>query len=65
MVDQAVFSKPDQMELLFALAEKQSKEKRTRSESLATFQAAGILDENGNFTQPYSHLALIFPKFEM
>jgi hypothetical protein len=66
MVDQTLFSKPDQMELLFALAEKQKRElpNKTRRERLATFQAAGLLDENGNFTEPYSHLAKVF-KFKM
>jgi hypothetical protein len=65
MVEQSIFSKPDQKDLLFALVEKQKKQKRTRSEILATFQAAGILDKNGDFTEHYSHLAMIFPKFEM
>ncbi|GHS99501.1 hypothetical protein FACS189421_10070 [Bacteroidia bacterium] len=64
MVDQAVFSKPDQKELLLALMEKNKHEKRTRREELATFQAAGILDRNGKFTEPYSHLAMIF-EFKM
>ncbi|MDR0866844.1 MAG: hypothetical protein LBO74_18215 [Candidatus Symbiothrix sp.] len=64
MVDQTLFSKPDQKELLLALVEKNKHEKRTRREELATFQAAGILDEYGEFTEPYSHLAMIF-KFKM
>lgn len=29
---------------------------RTPEECLASLQSAGILDENGNFTDPYQHL---------
>jgi hypothetical protein len=43
---------------LMELAEKLLRNpSRTKEEALPTFVAAGILDENGDFTQPYRHLA--------
>jgi hypothetical protein len=61
MVDQTLFSKPDQKELLLALMEKQQREvaNHTKEEALASLQAAGILDEKGDFTAPYSNLARV------
>jgi hypothetical protein len=42
---------------LMELADKKLREKVTKEEALRSFVNAGILDDNGNFTEPYSHLA--------
>jgi len=34
----------------------------TKEEALRTFIGAGILDENGDFTEPYKNLANIMPQ---
>jgi hypothetical protein len=55
---------PSQIDLLFALAEELKSQKRTDSEILATLQGAGILNNKGKFTRPYSHLAKAITKIE-
>jgi hypothetical protein len=34
----------------------------TKEKVIAFFQEAGILDENGELTEPYQHLPLCFPQ---
>ncbi|KAA2241370.1 hypothetical protein F0L74_15825 [Chitinophaga agrisoli] len=36
------------------------KKKVTKEEALSSFMRAGILDKNGNFTEPYKELAKVF-----
>lgn len=40
-----------------ALAENELKKKYSKEESLQMFISAGILDKDGNFTEPYQNLA--------
>jgi hypothetical protein len=56
MVDQSIFYQPDQRMLQDALLVKLESRKPTKAEALADLQGAGILDENGEFTLPYSNL---------
>lgn len=37
-----------------------AKQKQTKEQSLETLQNAGILDENGDFTEPYKNLSKIW-----
>ncbi len=41
---------------LIELAKQKLSEKVSREQVLASFVAAGILDEKGEFTKPYEHL---------
>lgn len=45
-----------QIESLNLLAKKLKAQKRTKAEILADFVGAGILDTNGDFTEPYKEL---------
>jgi len=46
------------LQILIALAKELEKD-LTKEEALKSFIAAGILDETGNYTQPYRELAKI------
>lgn len=41
---------------LIELAKQKLRENVTREQALASFVAAGILDNKGEFTKPYEHL---------
>ena len=45
-----------QVELHIELAKKLMAQKRTKAEILADFVGAGIMDVNGEFTEPYKEL---------
>ena len=45
-----------QVELHLELAKKLMAQKRTKAEILADFVGAGIMDVNGEFTEPYKEL---------
>jgi hypothetical protein len=47
-----------QLEQMNLLADKLKAQKRTKEEILADFVGAGILDTNGNFTEPYKELQI-------
>ena len=47
-----------QYQLLMELAEEIRQRPRTPESSMASLQGAGILDENGKFTEPYKHLGM-------
>ncbi len=47
-----------QLEQMNLLAAKLKAQKRTKEEILADFVGAGILDTNGNFTEPYKELQI-------
>jgi hypothetical protein len=55
---------PSQIDLLMDLAKEIQSQKRDKSEVLATFQGAGILNKKGEFTKPYRHLAKVVKKIE-
>ena len=44
------------------LALEQLKKGITKEEALQSFVSAGILDEKGNFTEPYKNLARVMPQ---
>ena len=46
----------EQIKLLEALAEKLKQDTLTPEKALNNLKSAGILDENGEFTEPYSNL---------
>ncbi len=45
-----------QLEQMNLLAAKLKAQKRTKEEILADFEGAGIMDVNGEFTEPYKEL---------
>jgi hypothetical protein len=47
-----------QLEQMNLLAAKLKAQKRTKEEILADFVGAGILDNQGNFTEPYKELQI-------
>ena len=47
-----------QLEQMNLLADKLKAQKRTKEEILADFVGAGILDTQGNFTEPYKELQI-------
>ena len=47
---------------LMDLADQQLKKGVTREEGLRKLYNAGILDMNGNFTEMYKDLAILFPR---
>ena len=49
-----------QRKALIRLAKKQLKQKITKEQSLERLQNASILDENGDFTEPYKNLGKIW-----
>jgi len=52
-----------QIKLLILLADKLKNEKRSKNQILSTFKSAGILNENGEFTDNYPHLKNFEKKF--
>ena len=44
---------------LLDLAERKLKEKVTKEEALESFVRAGIMDKDGNYTEPYKNLATV------
>ncbi len=44
-------------------AERSLKTRHTREEALRSLMRAGILDKNGNFTEPYKELAKVVKKY--
>ena len=48
------------IERIMELTKRLLKEKPTKEQSLKTLVGAGILDTNGNFTEPYSILSTYF-----
>ena len=50
-----------EFQLLMELFERELKEPFTKEEALASLVRAGILDKDGNFTEPYKDLPLLGP----
>ena len=50
-----------EFQLLMELFERTAQEKVSKEEALASLVSAGILDKDGNFTEPYKDLALLGP----
>lgn len=46
-----------EIQMLIQLAKDRLANPRSKEEILCTFINAGILDENGNFTEPFKHLS--------
>ena len=50
-----------EFQLLMELFERTAQEKVSKEEALASLVSAGILDKDGNFTEPYKDLPLLGP----
>jgi hypothetical protein len=51
-----------EFQMLIELAEAELKKGCTQEEARRSLYDAGIYDKNGNFTKPYKHLEILFPR---
>jgi hypothetical protein len=51
-----------ELQMLIELAKAELKKGCTREEARRSLYDAGIYDKNGNFTKPYKHLDILFPR---
>jgi hypothetical protein len=51
-----------ELEMLIALAAEELEKGCTQEEARLSLYEAGILDLNGNFTEPYKHLAILYTR---